>query len=466
MNKWLVFIAMSLTVFMVDVDITAVNSALVTITNELHLDLSTVQWVINGYLIAAASLMAFAGRISDIYGHRRLFIIGMVAFTITSLATALAMEAYTICIARFLQGACMAIIFPLSLILTKNVFPKDRHGQVIGWLIAVAGISQALGPSLGGILIACWEWRLIFLLNIPLGIIVIVIVWGFTTKDNFSISNHKLNSFSVILFVGALMLLMFAINHIHANSLPEVWLFSAFIFSIIMLIIFFRIELGSYFPLLPLNLLKNRNFIILNSLRTVTQLTYFGILFMLGMLLESSLKINAFYASVIMSSLTLTFGVASLFTGRMADQYGDLPPIIMGLILMLMGYLGLALIGWIDGMVILFIALACIGLASALLLPSMTNSIIRAVPQEQIGAAMGLYFTNGYFSASLGIGLAGFFISMMDTKSSFISVFSQFMWLCLGLLIATIIICLLISTLYVVRPFEYLKFNFKKLKKN
>lgn len=460
-RTWLVFLAMGLTVFMVDVDMTAINSAMTSMAEELALNLSASEWVINGYLIAAASLMAFAGRVSDIYGPRNVFLIGMVAFIVCSLGAAIAIDPYTICIARFLQGACMAFIFPLTIIIAKGVFPSERQGFLIGLLISIAGISQAMGPSFGGIFISWLGWRPIFLVNIPLGIIVIAIVLRYVSENNTVVSKKQLAALSVSLFVGALMLLMFVINHVHANNIPKLWLGCLLIASVIMLVIFSWLESGSELPLLEITLLKNGNFLILNSIRSVTQITYFGILFMLGMLLENTLQINVFYAGAIISSLTLTFGVASLFTGRLADRYGNLSLMLIGLVLMLLGYLGLAFMWMSDGsLTMLIVALAFIGLASALLLPPMTNSIAKSVLPEQIGSAMGLYFTNGYFSAAIGVGFAGSFINSINTKESFINTFSQFMWLCTGLLALTLFVCIFIGAWNVSRGKVFLKSSF------
>ena len=152
--KWWIFISLALSVMLVNVDLSAVNLAIPSITDDLNLTLNAAQWIINGYTIAAAALMAYAGRLCDMFGYRKIFLPGLLVFILTSIAVAFSMGAWSISLSRIFQGASIAFIFPIAGVIVRDVFPQNEQGFAIGLIVSIAGFSQALGPTFGGILIS------------------------------------------------------------------------------------------------------------------------------------------------------------------------------------------------------------------------------------------------------------------------------------------------------------------------
>jgi MFS family permease len=161
-RKWWIFFATSLVLVMTNIDYTAVNLALAPIANDLHANLSTLQWIINGYSSAAAACAVIGGRLGDTYGYRKVFIAGVIIFTVASVLIGFATNAWSIILLRILQGAGGATCWPLCVVIISNVFPKDRQGYAIGKAMAIATIALAVGPTFGGVLLHFLNWRWIF----------------------------------------------------------------------------------------------------------------------------------------------------------------------------------------------------------------------------------------------------------------------------------------------------------------
>lgn len=266
-RKWWVFVATALAVMMVDIDITAVNLALATIARELNVGLSTAQWIIDGYMIAAASLMALGGRLSEIFTGRRVFLFGLGLFAIASFAVGFSTGTWSIISSRILQGACIAFTFPVAIILVRQIFPVEKQGFVIGLMVAIAGLSQALGPTIGGVIIHVLSWRWIFFLNVPLALFAFVVASYALPKVKIPSATYSLHMKGVMALVLGLFGIMTALNEVlrwGVNSIQFIGLLSI---GFVLLIVFIFIEFKSRNPLLELRLLINRNFLIISNSR-------------------------------------------------------------------------------------------------------------------------------------------------------------------------------------------------------
>jgi len=186
-QKWFAFIGISLLSFGCYLDYTVVNVALPTIQSELQASLTELQWIMNIYFLALCILATIMGRCGDLFGRRRVFYSGVSIFCIASFIAGLATNIHWLILGRLLQGVGAAIVFPLGPSLLPNAFPEKDRGKAIAWLGSVGGIALALGPMLGGVIIAYLGWRWIFFINIP----IILIGYMFSRKSvNESVEQH------------------------------------------------------------------------------------------------------------------------------------------------------------------------------------------------------------------------------------------------------------------------------------
>src|SRR3990167_1699834 len=247
-KKWWVFLATALAIVMVDIDISAVNLALTTIEQDLAIQMSTVQWIIDGYMIAAAALMAFSGKISDILGHKRVFLFGLAFFLLASIIVGVAYTPGMLILGRILQGSCIAFTFPISMVILRSVFPQDQQGFAIGLMVAIAGFAQALGPTFGGIIIQFLNWRYIFYINIPLSISAFLIAYITIPHSNLVKQKIPKNMSVVILFITGLLMIMTALNEIGRWGASSVAFLSMLSIGIILTGLFTIIEYGASNP--------------------------------------------------------------------------------------------------------------------------------------------------------------------------------------------------------------------------
>lgn len=198
-RKWLVSIAADLMLLIISLDLTIVNLALPAIAHAFNAEMSTLEWVINAYVVIFAMLLVIGGKLGDIFGHRQIFSIGLGIFTIASLLGGLSPNTSILITSRVLQGVGAALAFPAATIINFAIFPKEQKAIVLGLMAAIAGAGQALGPTIGGIILKFLSWRWVFFVNIPIGVIAIVLLM--LTCPKFILPKNKQNASFVILYM-------------------------------------------------------------------------------------------------------------------------------------------------------------------------------------------------------------------------------------------------------------------------
>ncbi len=410
-KKWWLFLATALAIMMVDIDVTAANLALSTIAHDLHFGLSTAQWIIDGYMIAAASLMAFGGRLSDILGTRRVFLAGLVVFTLSSLAVGLSIGPLSIIISRIVQGSCIAFTFPVALVVVRQVFPPHQHGFVIGLMVAIAGLSQALGPTVGGVIITLLSWRWIFLLNIPLALLALFMIACWLPKPD-ALTKEPIPYLGATIFAMGLLALMTAINEITRFGVGSAIFILLMVSALILLALFAVIEWRSTHPVLNLHLFSNRDFCSVNVIRFLSNGVYFVLLFTLSLLLQNFLGFSALHAGYLLLAMTLVCGIASIPAGKLVDKIGPKHPILLGNLLLIVSTLLLSFIQQQGTLFLLMSALGLAGLGIALLIPATGTAVLLSTPREKSGSGMGIFLTNGFIGSSIGVALSGLLLTV------------------------------------------------------
>ena len=173
-NPWVVLIIVSLGIFMTLLDLLIITIAIPDMIANLHAGLADILWVINGYALVIAALLITSGRLGDLYGTRNLFVVGVIVFTASSLACALAASPGELIGFRVVQGLGAAILMPQTLTMIMEVWPQERRGIAMGIWSAIAGLATVTGPTLGGLLVSAFSWRSIFLVNLPVGVVAVL----------------------------------------------------------------------------------------------------------------------------------------------------------------------------------------------------------------------------------------------------------------------------------------------------
>ncbi len=304
-NPWAILITLSLGFFMTLLDLTIVNIAIPNMVDELHASLDQILWVVNAYSLALAVLLITAGRLGDLRGKKTLFIAGLVVFTLASLGCGLSQGATELIAFRAIQGLGAAMLLPQTLSLIVVTFPADKRGLALGIWGAVAGVSGAAGPTLGGLLVSEFGWRWIFFVNIPLGILVLFMAVPILPSAQ-RVVQHRLDITGVFLASGSLFCMSFAlIEGQRYNWNPWIWAMIGA--AVVLMAIFLLYQRGQQDnePLVPFSLFRDRNFSIMNFIGIAVSFGIVGLLLPMTIYLQSVLGFSALKAGLSLLPLAL-----------------------------------------------------------------------------------------------------------------------------------------------------------------
>lgn len=411
-NPWVVLVSLCLGFFMILLDTTIVNIAVPAITDGLHAGLDEILWVINAYILVYAVLLITAGRLGDLFGPKRLFLIGMVIFVASSAVCGLAQSPGELIAARVVQGIGGALLTPQTLAIITTIFPPERRGAAFGLWGAVAGVAAVAGPTLGGLLVTDESWRWIFYVNVPIGVIAFALALA-VVPDVRPGRRHGLDTPGVVLVSTGLFFLTFGLIEGERYHWGRTWgpLTIPEILGIggALLIAFFIVQrLEKREPLVPFALLRNRNFSLMNFVAMALAFGMLGMFLPLTIFLQSVLGLSALQAGLTTAPAPLMSMFIAPLAGRMSDRIGGKYILFVGLLLFA-GGMGLALarshVGssrWdiVPGMIVAGCGMGCI-------FAPMTTVAMRNVEPRLAGAASGVFNTTRQLGAVIGSAAVG-----------------------------------------------------------
>jgi EmrB/QacA subfamily drug resistance transporter len=390
-NPWAILITLSLGFFMTLLDLTIVNIAIPDMGQDLDASLDEILWVVNAYTLALAVLLITAGRLGDLRGKRNLFLAGVALFTLASLACGLARDPAQLIAFRAVQGLGAALLMPQTLSIIAEVFPADRRGAAMGVWGVVAGVSGALGPIIGGELITHLDWRWIFFVNLPLGVVVLGLAVAIIPGSRRTVG-HRLDTPGVLLASGALFCLAFGLTEGQRYDW-NAWIWSLFGAAALLLAAFLRHERGQQGddPLVPFSLFKDRNFTLINFVGVTVSFGVVGMFLPLTIYLQSVLGFSALKSGLVLLPLALGSFVTAGPAGVLADKIGGKFILMTGLLAWtaaLVWIVAAADVGssWTAVAFPLFLA----GLGAGCTFAPMATEVMRNVPARLSGAASGV----------------------------------------------------------------------------
>ena len=413
-NPWLVLISLVFGFFMSLLDITIVNIAIPSIQSSLNTNLTTVTWVLNAYSLVFAILLVTMGRFADQYGRKRLFMLGMIIFSLGSLLCALSptMASLTGWPAinwligfRAFQAIGAAALNPVSLAIIIAVFPRERRGAAIGVWGALSGLAAAAGPVLGGFLVQNFDWRWIFFVNLPFCIVGLIMVAIFVPETRELGTSKKLDPLGLLTLSIAIFCLVLGIiqgNDWGWTSTPVLSLFAG---SIVAIILFFIVESRVSEPIVDFSLFKIRSF----SASSVS-IFLFGIAIQGAFLLlvlyfidaQGYTQLDAAYAII---PIPLASFVVSVFSGAFSQRISPRVSGIAGMALLAIGFFALATLNvnatWLDttwrGIII--------GAGMGLCFQSFPNMALSEIPRAKLGVGSGVFNTFRQIGFVLGVAI-------------------------------------------------------------
>src|SRR4051795_235834 len=406
-RKWFTLLAASIATFMLLLDITVVNTALPSIRNDLGGSFADLQWVIDAYTLALASVVLMAGSLADRVGRRRTFVVGLGIFSVASAAIALSPSTGFLIAARGVQGIGGAIMFALSLALIAQEFkPGRERATAMGAYGATIGVAVATGPLVGGALTDSLGWESVFYLNVPIGIAAIAMTLA-RVRESRDPRAAGIDWPGTITFSAALFMLVLGLvrgNQDGWGSTPIVALLTG---AVVLLVAFVVIELRSKDPMLPLDLFRNRSFTGVQIAAFAVSSTLFALylyltLYLQGYQGDSPLEAGVKYLPISLTVFIVSAAAASLVARAPAR-------VLMSSGLALVG-LGLLLIGGReagDSWTALVPGFITTGAGAGLVNVVIADVALSVVPKERSGMASGINDTFRQVGVSVGIAAWG-----------------------------------------------------------
>jgi DHA2 family methylenomycin A resistance protein-like MFS transporter len=402
----LALVAICLGFLMIQVDATIVNVALPAIGRDLGGSFSGLQWVIDSYTVALASVMLAAGSVADRIGARRVFEVGLVVFTLGSVACAGAPDLAGLIAARALQGLGAAALLPCSLALIAHEFPApDDRARALGVWGGIAGLGLACGPVLGGVAVALASWRLVFVVNVPVGVLGLILVHRVVGES----PRHAHGRFDVLgLVLGSTALSALTASFIEAGQrgfgarVP----LACLVIAVVSGGAFIAAERANIAPMLPLGLFRSRPLSAAVGVGVLFNLSLYGALLCLSLYLQRDRGRTAFDTGLLILPLTLVVGVGAIASGRLTARYGSRRPMLAGMALAAIGAALLSLVGPDTSIALVVLGSAVLGLCS-LAMPAMTAVAINAASDERAGLASGVLNAARQAGGALGVAVLG-----------------------------------------------------------
>jgi EmrB/QacA subfamily drug resistance transporter len=383
-GRWVLMVAV-LGEVMVLLEATVVNVALPAIGRDLGAGVAGLQWTLNGYVLTLAALVLPAGSLSDLYGRRRMFILGVGAFVAASALCAAAPTIQLLVAARFVQGVGGALLTPGSLAIIDAVFHPDDRTRAIGMWAGLTAVAAAIGPPVGGYLTDALSWRAIFLVNLPLGAFVIAAAIGRVPESRDPTQAGGLDLPGAALATFAIAGLCFALIQASAGLTPAV--ITAAALSLTAAGAFAAVERRSSHPMLPLELFRSRQFASATALALVTYAALGGVIFLFVAFLQISLGYTALQAGAATLPITILLLIGSSPSGAIAQRIGPRIPLTAGAVLTGAGLLLLAQIHRGDSYVAVLPSLAVFGAGLAALITPITATVLASVDARHSGIA-------------------------------------------------------------------------------
>lgn len=406
-------LACTLVFFVITLDAVIVNVALPSIRTELGGDIGDLQWIVDGYTLMFAALLLSCGSLSDRIGAKRLLAAGMALFVLASIACGIAPGMGILIIARFVQGAAAAAMMPASMALLNHAYPvpKDRTRAVAIWAMGGA-IASTSGPVLGGLLTMV-SWRLIFFVNVPVGLLGLCLIFRSISTARHSAPVDWVGQITGILAMAGLTFGMIDAGEAGVAA-PQVII--ALSVAVAAAVAFRLFQRRARHPMVPADLFRNRNAGISVLIGFAFMVGYYGLPFVMSLALQQHRGLSALDTGLVFLPMMLTGLVLTPFTPRIAECIGQKALIVIGLVSMATGLVLLAVLPNAQ-LRLIAVLMVLTGLAGPFVMPPTTSILLNSVPAHRGGIASGVFNTSRQIGGALAIAAFGLLLNSTSSPT-------------------------------------------------
>jgi len=414
-------------VFMATLDASIVNIALPTLTEYFRTDITTVEWVVMGYLLTITTLLLSFGRISDMSGRKNIFASGLAIFTIGSGLCATSATVGQLIIYRVIQGIGAAMLMATGVAIITNAFPPKERGKALGLIGTVVAIGSMAGPVTGGFLIENVGWQSIFFINIPVGAVGVLTAVSALRKDE-TIRGQTFDlPGAVTLFIGLVSLLL-ALSQGHKTGWTSSYIISLFSISVVFFVLFIIVENRAKEPIMELQHFRNRPFAAANISTLLVFISMFSVILLMPFFLEKQLGYSPQKVGIVFISVPVVMSITSPISGWLYDKTNSCLPSSVGLCIAGFSILSIGFLSSASSFVEVTSRMALLGLGTGLFQAPNNSIIMSSLPKERLGIAAGTLGTMRNMGMVMGIAISGAVFSSRSVyygsvESSFVNAF-------------------------------------------
>jgi EmrB/QacA subfamily drug resistance transporter len=413
-SRWILG-AVATALFCVQIDYFAMNLALPRMAGELDSSATDLQWVISVYMLTLGAFMVPAGRIGDLFGRRRALLAGVALFGVASALCAVAPSAGALIGFRALQGLGAAFIFPVSVSVLTNAFPATRAGYAIGFAYGIAGLGNAAGPLVGGLLTETIGWRWIFWLLVPVTVIAFVIGALTITESSDGTAPRRIDLIGLALITVGIGLFTLTFDRAAAWGWLSPTTAAAFAVSVALLVAFVIAESRIRWPLIDLSLLRDPRFVVVVLAGTVCNVAYGITIYLSTLNLQQVRGLDPLMAGLAFLGPSAGAAIGGALSGRLATKFA--PPVVVG-VTGTLAAISLAALAVSHDWVVYLSALTVCGFTMGLVYAFTTVATQTVVPPERAGAAAGLTLTSLVTLAGVGVAVSGAVLEMLQRSAA------------------------------------------------
>ena len=405
-NPWLTLVSVTLGVIMVGIDGSVVAVANPYIGKDLHASLSDLQWVTNAYLLVIAALLILGGKLGDRFGRRRIFLIGVVGFSLTSVAIGLVGTIDGVILLRGVQGAFGALLLPNTLALLKAAFPPEELNRAVGIWVSASAAATAAGPIIGGIFVEHISWQSVFFINLPVGAIALV-VGALVLNETRESQRQRFDVFGVLTLALGLLAIVYGLVNAPNWGWGTASTLGIIASGLVLLVAFVIIEGRVRNPLMPLSIFRVRAVSVSTVIVLLDFFALFGVLFFISLYLQSVHGFTPVGAGLRLLPLTITFAFAGPLGARMVNRFGPWLPITFGLLASSFAIFSFVTLQVDSPYSHLWPPFVLLGLGIGLVVTSATDAIVGDISEDEAGVAGGIQTTSIQLGGVLGTAVCG-----------------------------------------------------------
>ncbi|MGC4376764.1 MDR family MFS transporter [Fictibacillus sp. Mic-4] len=386
-NRNVVLTGLIIGMFFSAMEQTVVGTAMPTIIGELH-GFSIFAWVTTAYLITSTTVVPIIGKLSDMYGRRKFYLLGVIIFVIGSGLCATAQTMEQLIWYRGIQGIGGGMLMPLSQTIVGDIFTAEQRAKWQGVFGGIFGLSSVIGPLIGGALVDTISWHWIFLINVPFGLLSGILIFiGMKHEIIAKKGNANIDYLGIITFVPALVLLLLGLTNAGKNfdwvSIPSFLYFGG---AIVLTLIFGWIETKAKEPIIDIRLFKNRVFSTMNGLGFLLGLGMFGAISFVPMFMQGILGVSPTQAGSTMTPMMISMIFASIIGGRILLKLRYRTVLTVGMLITAFGFYLMSTMGLDSSKLTAYIYMIIMGFGMGLVMPTLMIAVQNAFPKHQLGA--------------------------------------------------------------------------------